>query len=79
MRVIKIEESKADKMYELAEKSLKSMGKLMQCLEDMSEDGYGERDDEDDDDDYDYEGSREGMRRGRSGNREGMRRKRYMR
>lgn len=66
MRVIKIEESKKDKMSEYAEKALKSMGKLMQCIEDLGEDDMGERDDEDwDDDDMGY--------------REGMGERRYMR
>lgn len=87
MRVIKIEEGKVDKMSEYAEKSLKAMGKLMQCIEEMSE-GYGERDDEDDWEDDDMgmrEGYREGYRGGRGGYRDevGMRRSRrtgrYMR
>lgn len=82
MKVIKIEEHKVDKMSDYAEKMLKYGGKLMSCIEELSEGGYGERDDDDDwdDDDDDYEGSREGMRRGRrsrSGNREGMRKRRY--
>lgn len=82
MKIIKIEEGKVDKMSDYAEKMLKYGGKLMSCIEELSEGGYGERDDDDDldDDDDDYEGSREGMRRGRrsrSGNREGMRKRRY--
>ncbi len=70
MRIIKIEESKKDKMAECAEKALKSMGKLMQYIEDLGEDGYGERDD---DDDWEEEemGMREGYRGGGGGYREG--------
>ena len=62
MRIIKIEESKVDKMSEYCEKMLKAGGKMMQCLEELSEGGYGERDDEDDDDEM--EGMRGGYRRG---------------
>lgn len=87
MKVIKIEESKMDKLSEYAEKILKHGGKLMQCIEELSEDGYGERDDDDDWED-DEMGMREGYRGGygnRYGNRDemGMRRSRrtgrYMR
>lgn len=84
MRVIKIEESKVDKLSEYAEKILKHGGKLMQCIEELSEGGYGERDDEDDWEDDDM-GMREGYRGGRGGYRDemGMRRSRrtgrYMR
>lgn len=62
MRVIRIEESKKEKMSEYAEKILKHAGKLMQCIEDLGEGGYGERDDEDDDDEM--EGMRGGYRGG---------------
>lgn len=84
MRVIKIEESKVDKMSDYAEKMLKYGGKLMQCIEELSEGGYGERDDDDDWED-DEMGMREGYRGGRGGYRDemGMRRSRrtgrYMR
>ena len=44
MYMIQIEESKVDKMSELAEKMLKYGGKLMQCIEEMSEEsGIGHR------------------------------------
>lgn len=86
MRVIRIEESKKEKMSEYAEKILKHAGKLMQCIEDLGEGGYGERDDDDDDDEM--EGMRGGYRGGGYGMRDydgyGMRRRssrtgRYMR
>ena len=51
MKVIRIDESKKEKMSEHAEKALKHLGKLMTCIEDLDEGGYGERDDDDDDDD----------------------------
>ena len=85
MRIIKIEESKVDKMSEYAEKMLKYGGKMMQCLEELSEEGMGERDDDDWEDDEDDMGMRGGYREGyrgggggRGGNREemGMRRSR---
>lgn len=42
--MIEISESKVDKMSELAEKMLKYGGKLMQCIEEMSEEsGMGHR------------------------------------
>jgi hypothetical protein len=42
--MIQIEESKLDKMSEYAEKMLKYGGKLMSCIEEMSEEsGMGER------------------------------------
>ena len=84
MRVIKIEEGKVDKMSDYAEKMLKYGGKLMSCIEELSEGGYGERDDDDDWEDDDM-GMREGYRGGRGGDRDerGMRRSRrtgrYMR
>ena len=44
MYMIEIEESKVDKMAELAEKMLKYGGKLMSCIEELSEEsGMGER------------------------------------
>jgi hypothetical protein len=44
MYMIEIEESKVDKMSELAEKMLKYGGKLMSCIEELSEEsGMGER------------------------------------
>ena len=93
MRVIKIEESKVDKMSEYCEKMLKAGGKLMSCIEELSEGGYGERDDEDDWEEEEEMGMRGvyrggGYRGGGSGMRDydgyGMRRRssrtgRYMR
>lgn len=74
MRVIKIEEGKVDKMSDYAEKMLKYGGKLMACIEELSEGGYGERDDDDDwDDDDDDMGMRGGYREGRGGSRGGYR------
>lgn len=61
MRIIKITEHKRDKLSDYAEKALKNMGKLMQCIEDLDEDDMGERDDDDDDDDM---GERDGYRGG---------------
>lgn len=78
MKIIKIEEGKVDKMSEYAEKMLKYGGKLMSCIEELSEGGYGERDD-DDDDDWEDMGMRENYNRGNNrGYREdmGMRRSR---
>jgi hypothetical protein len=44
MYMIEIDESKVDKMSELAEKMLKYGGKLMSCIEELSEEsGMGER------------------------------------
>ena len=44
MYLIEIEDSKVDKMAELAEKMLKYGGKLMSCIEELSEEsGMGER------------------------------------
>lgn len=62
MKIIKITESKKDKMSDYAEKALRSMGKLMQCIEDLDEGSMGERDDDYDDDwdDDDDMGSRNG-------------------
>lgn len=86
MRIIKIEESKVDKLSTHIEESLKHLGKAMSCVENLMEGGYGERDDEDDDDEM--EGMRGGYRGGGYGMRDydgyGMRRRssrtgRYMR
>lgn len=60
MRVIRIDEGKKEKLSEHTEKILKHAGKLMQCLEDLEEGGYGERDDDDDDDDMGMRGSYRG-------------------
>ena len=44
MYMIEIETKEMDKASEYAEKALKYMGKVMQCLTDWNEeDGYGER------------------------------------
>lgn len=50
MRIIKITESKKEKMSDYAEKMLRYGGKLMQCLEELDEGSMGERDDDDPDD-----------------------------
>lgn len=74
MKIIKIEESKVDKLSEYCEKMLKAGGKMMQCLEELSEEGYGERDDDDWEEDDDEMGMREGYREGyRGGGRGGYR------
>ena len=79
MKVIKIEEHKVDKMSDYAEKMLKYGGKLMSCIEELSEGGYGERDDDDDwDDDDDDMGMRGGYRES-MGMRRNSRTGRYMR
>lgn len=62
MRIIKITENKKEKLSDYAEKALKNMGKLMQCIEDLDDEDMGERyDDDDDDDDM---GERDGYRGG---------------
>lgn len=71
MRIIKITEHKKDKISGYAEKALKSMGKLMQCIEDLDDDDMGERDDDDDDDDDDM-----GYRQGGGGGSMGERKRR---
>jgi hypothetical protein len=69
MRVIRIEESKVDKMSDYAEKMLKYGGKIMQCLEELSDGEMGERDDDDDEEeDFGMRGGM-GMRGGRMGER----------
>lgn len=65
--MIKIEEQKAEKMSEYAEKMLKYGGKLMQCIEEMSDGGYGERGYDDDEDDDDEEFVMMGQRGGQGG------------
>ena len=48
MMMIEISESKVEKMSDYAEKMLRYGGKLMQCIEELSEgEGMGERWDED--------------------------------
>lgn len=61
MKVVEITEDKVDKMGDLVEGILKYGGKLMQCVNEISEDsGMGERWD----DDYDEMGERGGYGRG---------------
>ena len=66
--MIEIEDSKVEKMSDYAEKMLKYGGKLMQCIEEISESrgGMGQRND---DDEYDDMGQRGGY--GGYGNRGG--------
>lgn len=81
MRIIRIEESKKEKMSDYAEKALKNMGKLMQCIEDLDDDDdMGERYDDDDWDDDDM-GERGDYNRGgnRGGGSMGERRRRSRR
>lgn len=79
MRVIKIEESKVDKMSDYAEKMLKYGGKIMQCLEELSDGEMGERDDDDDEEeDFGMRGGSMGSRGGRMGERRRGRSGRYM-
>ena len=78
MYTIKITTKKKEKMTEHAEKALKHVGKLMQCLEELDEEGMderygsrygsrmGERDDWDEDDDDEKMPQRMGERRRRS-------------
>lgn len=80
MRMIRIEESKKDKMSEYAEKMLKYGGKLMQCIEELGEGSMGNRDDDDDDwDDDDDMGSRRMRESGGMGYRRSSRTGRYIR
>lgn len=61
MKIIKITESKKEKMADYAEKMLRYGGKLMQCLDELDEGSMGERDDDDEDwDDEDMMGYRNG-------------------
>lgn len=72
MTMIQIEESKVEKMSGLAEKMLKYGGKLMQCIEEMSEqsEGHmGQREWDDDDMDERGYGNRSYGGRGGYGNR----------
>ena len=70
--MIEIEDSKVEKMYDNAEKMLKYGGRLMQCIEEISEGKrMGQRNDYDDyDDEYDDMGQRGGYAGG-YGNRGG--------
>lgn len=53
MKVIKISSTKAEKLGEHIAKSLRYMGKAMQCVEEMNDEEMNERnDDMDDDDDW---------------------------
>lgn len=75
--MIEISESKVEKMSDYAEKMLRYGGKLMQCIEELSEgEGMGERWD-DDDRYYDDEGM--GERGGYSGSGRGMGQRRGVR
>lgn len=65
MKIIKITESKKEKMSDYAEKMLRYGGKLMQCLDELDEGGMGERDD-DDPDDWDDDDDDMGYRNGGS-------------
>lgn len=56
MRVIKIKDSKIDKLSDYVEKMLKYGGKVMSCVEEFKD---SSRHDDDDDDDDDYFGMRE--------------------
>lgn len=76
MQIVEITESKVEKMSDYAEKMLKYGGKLMQCIEELSEgEGIGrrerEREYDDDDDRYDEMGERGGSGRGGYGERSG--------
>ena len=76
MIMIEISESKVEKMSDYAEKMVRYGGKLMQCLEELSNgESMGER--RDDDEDYDDMGERGGYSggsgRGGYGNRRGVR------
>lgn len=81
MRVIKITEHKKEKLSDYAEKALKNMGKLMQCIEDLDEDDeMGERfDDYDDDDEMGYRQGGGGSGYGGGGGSMGERRRRSRR
>lgn len=71
MKIIRIEESKVEKLSDYTEKILKHAGKLMTCIEELSEGGYGERDEEDDWEEEEEMGMRGGYRGGGGGYREG--------
>jgi len=72
MMMIEISESKVEKMSDYAEKMLRYGGKLMQCLEDVSEgEGMGQREYDEDDYGDDDMGERGGYGRGGYVNRGG--------
>ena len=87
MRIIKITEHKKEKLSDYAEKALKNMGKLMQCIEDLDEedDDMGERMEDWEDDDmgerggYGGGGYGGGSRGGYGGGSMGERRRRSRR
>lgn len=82
MRIIKITENKKEKLSDYAEKALKNMGKLMQCIEDLDEedDDMGERmEDWEDDDMGERGGYGGGSRVGYGGGSMGERRRRSRR
>lgn len=71
IKMIRITSEKKEEMSGLAEKMLRYGGKLMQCIDAIGDEDYGERmgmrdDDDWDDDDYDMGMRNYGMRRGRS-------------
>ena len=74
MMMIEIEDSKVERMSDYAEKMLKYGGKLMQCIEELSEgSGMGQRDDGYDDyDEYDDMGQRGRYGGGSMGQRRGV-------
>lgn len=77
MRIIEIEEDKIDKLSDCAEKMLRYGGKLMECLEEISERGsMGQREDDWDDDEMGqrggYGGGYGGGRGGSMGQRRGV-------
>ncbi len=69
--MIEISESKMEHLAENAEKMLRYGGKVMECIEELSQRRFGERDDEDREDWDDEMGERGGYSRGttRYGNR----------
>lgn len=72
MIIVKIPEEKVDKMAELAEKMLRYCGKLMQCIDEISNEDMGERwDDEDRYFDEENMGERGGYGRGGNSGRSG--------
>jgi hypothetical protein len=82
MRIIKITENKKEKLSDYAEKALKNMGKLMQCIEELDEedDDMGERmEDWEDDDMGERGGYGGGSRGGYGGGSMGERRRRSRR
>ena len=82
MIIIKITENKKEKLSDYAEKALKNMGKLMQCIEELDEedDDMGERmEDWEDDDMGERGGYGGGSRGGYGGGSMGERRRRSRR